>query len=93
MKMRTFFSLLGLLFYSKSPWYVINKITYKSNNRVTYWLYRKDYILGFIPRLVPIDGFTTEMLYDKKISEWHKLYGQTLNTKYTIIEKEYKSIK
>lgn len=87
--MRTLFSLLGLLFYQETPYYIINVVTSKDLKFSTYTLFNKRRIL-FFHYLTPIDYCTTiGNKHINKRSEWYKKYNQRLNNKDTIKEIEY----
>lgn len=90
--MKDILQILWLLIYRQSPYYIINKITYGDTKYVVYWLYRKDYILYFIPKLVPIDRFNNLGDWRPKLANWYKLYDERLNGKHTIEVKEYEAI-
>ena len=91
--MKDILQILWLLIYRQSPYYIINKITYGDTKYVVYWLYRKDYILYFIPILKPIDSFSNLGDWRPKLAKWYKLYDQRLNGLHTIEEREYASVK
>ena len=83
-------SFLWMFIYRKSPWYTINRIVYTELNYTTYNLFRRDYILYFIPILIPIDYCTSiGNNHSPILSNWYRLYGQYLNNKYTITERSY----
>lgn len=83
---------LWLLIYRQSPYYVINRIKYVELKYETVWLYRKDYILYFIPKLIPIDHTDSIGNNLDKISIWYRLYDQRLNGLQTIKEITYEKV-
>lgn len=87
--MKEILSLLGLLFYQETPYYVIVISTNTKSKSSTYILHHKKRILCF-HYLVPIDSCTTvgNKHIDKRI-EWYKKYNQRLNNRDTIKEIEY----
>ena len=81
---------LWMFIYRTSPFYVINRIYYPDLRYIEYFLYRKVYILYFIPILIKIDYVDSlDNPHTNTLSSWYAKYGQYLNNQYTIKEIEY----
>jgi hypothetical protein len=88
-QIKQFLSFIWLFFYQESYYYVINRIISPDLKYQSIWLYRKDYILCFIPILVVIDHTDNIGNNANKIGLWYKIYDQRLNDKQTIIERTF----
>lgn len=84
--MKEILEIIGLFFWQETPFYIIKKDLDKKGY-IRWWLYRKNYIMCFIPWYTVID--TTHNVgngYDV-VAQWYTKYNQVLNNKYTVTEK------